>query len=157
MDCIALGNIKTANCASLVHVSLHYFNTYTIFSNYLCLCRFQNSQSSFIDLNINQLHNVSYTPSNKVSYLRKHHVSVTNSVKTHNLSNYSHSAKVEPSTWHFTEWLSTVTECINQKLIFGVCGSQESLCFHIPKVCRMMNTKLFSLHLQLLFRSSSAY
>lgn len=38
------------------------------------------------------------------------------------------------SSWHFIDWLASVTECINQKLYFELRRRRESLNFHVPEV-----------------------
>lgn len=43
-------------------------------------------------------------------------------------------AQIDDS-WHFIEWLSSVTEKINQRLTIVSCNCQELLKFHIPMVC----------------------
>lgn len=39
----------------------------------------------------------------------------------------------EKISWSFMEWLSSVTECMNQKLTFQLVKRKEELVFHVPQ------------------------
>lgn len=40
---------------------------------------------------------------------------------------------LEKNSWSFMDWLSSVTECMNQKLTFELAKRKEELVFHIPE------------------------
>lgn len=51
----------------------------------------------------------------------------------------------ESNSWHFIDWLSSVTESMNQKLTFELSKRKESLVFHIPeKFFRLLKERISS-------------